>query len=303
MRQAEETLRIDIRGAKDYVPFDVDLDFVVRLRNVSSDDVVFAAPGTATAPDGTPLSTSVLVLKVTRRDIDVTASELSRTWSQTVPLQRPGDGAVTIPPGGRHVVRVRIPAADSGRSVAGLRVFQVDGILRPSGMKALRRDVSEPVRVRPGRVVALPGNFEPIAADPLGSLERAIPALAPVHLLLAAEFVPREGRGEATRLLARALSEGDPGLRTAAVAGLRRVREHAVGSPLAPLAEPLVAALLARPERAEALVAGLEALTGAGVGPDPLRWGEWWRSERTASLRVTDPAAEARPERSRVLGG
>jgi hypothetical protein len=55
------------------------------------------------------------------------------------------------------------------------------------------------------------------------------------------------------------------------------LRTQAAGSPLRPLAAPFVAALAAHPEREEAVIDGLHALTGVSLAPDARLWQDWWR--------------------------
>jgi hypothetical protein len=285
-RRAEAVLRVDARGERNFVAFRAPVDLVVRLRNLSDAPLVF--PSAPVSAAGEPLTPSVLVLSIRRRDIDIYSSELRRRWTQSVPLLAPGAPSLRIPPGGVHEVTARIPAADAGEPLSGIRVFEVEGLLRPAfgreGPPGLDR-----VPIRRGRVVALPDGFEPLARDPLGSLERAIDAVAPPHLLVATEFAPRASRREVMGSLARALGEGDPALRTAALSAIALLRERSVGEPLAPLAEPLVRALDAWPERTEDLAEALRALSGAALAPDARLWRDWWRRVRDSRSAVPPP--------------
>jgi hypothetical protein len=292
LRQAEEVLRVDARGVRDYVPFGSDVEWVLRLRNVSSQEIVIAPPGSATAPDGTPISPAALALTVVRRDVDIYTSELRRSWTQPVAVQPPGVGEVRIPPGRTHEVRARIPASDAGGALSGLRVLEVDGVLRPSGLTIGGRSVGEPLRIRKGRVVALPDGFEPLAADPLGSMERAVQTVMPRHLLVAAEFVPARDRVRAMEVLAGALGEGDRALRAAALSAVALIRERAVGTPLAPLCAPFVGALARHPERQDDLFDALRTLSGRALAPDARLWTDWWRREQAAGTPVAADAAE-----------
>ena len=284
VRRAEETLlRVDARGVKDYVPFERDVDFVIRLRNISGEVITLLAPPV----QGAVASPSALLLEITRRDRDIHATQLGRTWNQTVYVQQPGGPPIRILPGEVHELPVRIPAEDAGPSIAGLRTLEVRGTFRPTRLRRgdERRRIQLPIRG--GRVIVLPQGFEPLAADPLGSMEKALTTVAPAHLLVATEFVPPRRRAEAVAILARALGEGDGALYRASLGGLGLLRERAVGDRLAPLVAPLMVQLERTPERAEALVEGLSTLTGVRLAPDVRLWQDWWRREEGRSTAVS----------------
>lgn len=272
-RMQRELLRVDARGRKDYVVFGADVDWLVRIRNVSPCEIVFPAP----PGGGDAVSPSILSLSVRRRDVDIYGAELSRSWNQTIPLQRVGGRALCIPPGGIHEVTVRIPAADVGEAISGLKILDLSGTLRGTMATEDSGKGSVRLRARPGRVVVLPGGYEPLAQDPLGSMETAMRSLAPMHLLIAAEFVPRGQGPRAAGILASVLAEGDPALRTAALGALGLLRGHGVGQPLAPFVGPLMEALESHPERSEPVMEGLTRLSGQALARDPRIWRDWWR--------------------------
>lgn len=285
VRRAEEVLlRVEARGMKDYVPFETPVDFVVRLRNVSDQVVSIHAPaaGSGTSP------TAVLV-EMRRRDRDVHATQLGRTWNRVLYLQKAGDPPIRIAPGGVHELPVRIPAEAAGPVISGVRTLVLGGTLRPTGL----RKGDEPRRVtlpiRPGRVMALPRGFEPLAADPLGSMRTAVDTVAPAHLLVATEFVPPGRRPDAMAVLADALGSGHRALYRAALGSVDLLRERAVGSATGPLAGPLVDALEHAPGRGEALMEALSTLTGVRLAPDPRLWRDWYRRDENRRRPVTAP--------------
>ncbi|MFO0934379.1 MAG: hypothetical protein U1E39_16955 [Planctomycetota bacterium] len=298
-RLEDEVLRVDVRGVREYVTFAEALDLVVRIRNVGTADVVIAPP-TGSGKDA--LSGSTLMLTVRRRDVDVYAAELERTWNRVVPLVESGCESVRIPPEGSLEVRVRIPAEDVGEPISGLRVLEVGGDLRAGRIEAGLPEPLGRVRIRTGRVVVVPGNFEPLAADPLGSMRKAATSVAPVHLLVAAEFLAPRERASACALLADVLATGSPDLETAAVNAVRHIRRAAEGTPLRPLAEPFLREARAHPERAEGVLEGLAALTGVTLAPDPRLWEDWWRRDGAGTDAVVptgDGAAASGDDRRR----
>ncbi len=283
VRRAEELLlRIDARGVKDYVGFGEPIDFVIRLRNVSTEVVTLLAP-----QNDEVTSPSALLIEMTRRDRDIHATELKRTWNRTVFFQKPGDEPIRIPAGGMHEIPVRIPADAAGPPIAGLRTIEVGGLLRPTRLRkgAEPRTVRLPIRA--GRVMALPRNFEPLTVDPLASMKTAVDTVAPAHLLIATEFVPPRRRPEAAAILAGALESGHPALYRASLGGLGLLRERAVGEPLAPYVEPLLSGLTRTPGRADALMEGLSTVTGVRLAPDPRLWKDWWRRDDNRRRAVT----------------
>ncbi len=142
-----------------------------------------------------------------------------------------------------HEAAARIPVEEAGDAISGLRVLEVSGTLRPTRMRVGDEERSVRLPVRPGKVVVVPKGYEPLAAEPLRSMRRAVQTVAPIHLIVANEFVGRGDDPEAMGVLADALAEGHASLRRAALAAIAMVRDRSVGRPLAPLAKPLMEAL------------------------------------------------------------
>jgi hypothetical protein len=269
-----DVVRADARGVRDYVVFGQDVDFVVRVRNLGSRDLVVRPPA---GPGPDEVSGSVLALSISRRDRDIYAAELVRSWTQTVALVVAGQPALVVPPEGSHEVQVRIPAAEAGPALSGLRVLEVTGDLRLTGASV---GIAEPISripIRAGRVVGLPGNYEPVAAEPLVSLRKALGAAAPVHVLVAAEFLPASDRAAAAQALADALAAGDEALGPTIRATLALLRERAGDAGAVALAEPFVRRMRTHPAREADLAHGLTTLTGVSLPPDVRLWEDWWR--------------------------
>jgi hypothetical protein len=295
-RVEEGLLRAHVRAVKDVVGFESPVEFRVRLRNVSNAVIVFGPPGaaaTASSRGGRPgaeaSTPTVLTLEILRRDRDVYASLVERSSTQTVYLQTPGEPVLRLAPGELREFPVTLPPEEVGRAIAGVRVLEVSGTLRPTGLTVGGESETVTFRVRKGRAVVLPQGFEPLAADPLGGIERALPLGAAAHVLVATEFVPRDRAAQAAALLARALAEGEPVMVTAAQGALGMLRERCVGDPLAPLVEPLLASLETRPGRAPDLIEGLRTLTDVRLAADARLWQDWWRRTKEKGPVVTAP--------------
>lgn len=272
-----DVLRIDVRPLRDYVVFGQDVDLLIRIKNVGA-DVVTVRPPDRAGPGA--LSSATLVLTIKRTDLDIYAAELSRSWMQTVPLLDSSSPELRIPPDGIHEIRVRVPGDEIGDAISGMKVLDLSGELRAGGILAGIEEPFGRVPIRPGRVVALPANYEPVAADPLGSLSRAVDALAPVHVLVATEFLSPDDRPAAVGVLARSLWSSPVEMRPAALHALDLIRRSAAGTPVRPLAAPLMDALTAHPERSSDLMEALHVMTRVTNPPDERLWADWWRREQ-----------------------
>lgn len=297
-RVETEWMRAEVRPRKDYAHFGERVVWDVRLENVGQEVIRVSAVGGAAA--------LAFSLEATRRDWDIYATSLERSWTQHV-LWAPPDGEpLEIPPGGSHVLEIAMEAGDLGEPLEGVREIVVGGVVRPSAMEVGGRRVVSTLQLRRGRVVALPRGYEPLLRDPLAAMAQAIDGGAPTHLLVAAEFVPRRRGPEAARLLARALAEGRPTLHRAAIGALERLRVGQQGALLRPLLAPLVEALLAGGDRQTVLMEGIAALGDTRLPPDARVWARWWERELGEDVRVP-PAPTSRGPRSegpsRTRGG
>lgn len=284
-KTAQELIRAEVRSERDYVTFGQHIDITIRLTNVSPEMLVIRAPQTPGTGESA-VSPTAVTLELNRKDRDITASEVKRTWTQTLYLQETDGGVIRIPAGGRYEHRARIPASDVGDALSGFRSLEISGTVRTSRMMV--GDTERPVRVplRRARISIVPRGYEPLAEDPLGSMQRAAEAVSPVHLLVATEFVPPSRRIEAVQVLARALGEGHASLERACLGALSLIRDRSVGRPVAPLAQPLMDALARWPRRKRAIMAGLSAATGVEIAPDVRLWHDWWRRATSARTSV-----------------
>lgn len=294
LRTEDELLRAEAWPLKDYVVFGEPVDVVIRVRNVGRQTLSLLPPQRGGGADDV-LSPGAVSLEVRRVDQDIYASSMQRSWTQNFLWQRPEDGPTKIAPGAVHSFPIRIPADEVGPALSGLRTIEVSGTLRPARVEVEGQARPLRLRIRPGRVVVLPRNYETLVQDPLGTLRQAVDAVAPVHLLVASEFIPRDRVVEGVRLLARALTEGDPSLRRAALGALERVRERQAGKPLRPLAAPLMERLGTWPSRDPALMEGLAALSGKALASDLRLWRDWWSRDVDATTRVTPAQPDKRP--------
>ncbi len=287
VRRLQATLlRADARGRLDYVTFGSDVEFEIEVRNVSGRPVTMSTEAGESPP--------ALALQVARQDHDIYAARLGRSWTQTVGLQKDERAPVRLPAGGVFHETVRVPAADVGAAIQGVRVLDLSGTLRGSVRVGDGPPTPLALPLRPARVVVVPDGYEPLTRDPLASMETAVTAVAPTHILVAAEFVGPNRVADACRVVARALAEGDPVLRTAALGALDLLLERAAGRPAAPLADPFLAALDLHPDRSDALMDALARIADTRVMPDARLWRDWWQRAESEGRTVPARVAEGR---------
>ncbi len=142
-----------------------------------------------------------------------------------------------------------VPAAGPNES---LRRIEIAATLRCDGLEI--DDAAYPVNAilfQPTQYQVFPGNWEPLAKDPLGSLRRLITLPQTDldrHVLVAAASLTRQQHVEAVGLLVRGLEQ---------VPNVRRM---------------------------DTLMAALRFITGRDYGENPVMWKRWWE-ERTMGLR------------------
>ena len=282
-RVQQRLVRIEVRPLRDYVLFQRGVKVEIRIQNVS-DQLLSLLP-----PQSDAVSPSAITLELTRLDRDVSASARRRAWTQTLYVRNPAGGPVEIQPGTAYTQQAVIPPSDIGGAIQGFRVLEIGGRFRSTRLKS--GDAVRPIHVplRAGRVVVVPRGYEPVASDPLGSMRKAVDNVAPVHLLLASEFVSRSDRAAAVERLADVLAHGHPSLERSAISALQVLRERSVGEPITEAARPLMDALERTTTRSDAVMDGLSAYTGVNVAPDVRLWRDFWR--RAAAARTPIRAA------------
>ncbi|MCH2101037.1 MAG: hypothetical protein MK209_03845 [Planctomycetes bacterium] len=146
--------------------------------------------------------------------------------------------------------RLLLPLGLPGEASAVWRV-RLAATIRMDGIAIDGEDLPvSKVRLAPASFLVVPGNWEQLAADPFGSLNRLIRmpgAEVDRHVLIAAAMVPRARYAEAVNLLIEGF-EIAPNLR-----------------------------------RLDTMMAALRFLTGRDFQENPILWKEWW-AERKMGL-------------------
>lgn len=149
---------------------------------------------------------------------------------------------------GEHIeTELPLPLGSPGETSAVWRVrlaatIRVDGIVIDGEELPVAK-----VRLAPASFLVVPGNWEQLAEDPFGSLDRLIRipnAEVDRHVLIAAAMVPRARQTEAIDLLIEGF-EAAPNLR-----------------------------------RLDTMMAALRFLTGRDFQENPILWKEWWAERK-----------------------
>lgn len=135
------------------------------------------------------------------------------------------DEEVIIAPGQSWVQQSRVTVQPD--AVAALRVYQLYYFVRaPRAILGEQEIAFGELVVGPGSFQGMPVGYEPLAADPMASLKKALTSSEEkfdAHVFLCAVLAGKEKQKEAVRLLGATLSDPNPGAarRRAAMAGLR----------------------------------------------------------------------------------
>ncbi|MHC4472018.1 MAG: hypothetical protein ACYS99_13755 [Planctomycetota bacterium] len=183
-------------------------------------------------------SDAVFVLSVTREDLDVYGNVRTETTTHRVPL---GED-LEVPVGGRRSVEHALPTPRPEDRHLGFTVLRIGGILRPALIRCGEARYYSGVELGEAVVRVFPPGYEPIAEDPLGTLDKAYRLGAREHLLVAAELAPPERRHETVAKLVSYLEGAETGTWVTVIAALRR-------------------------------------LTGRSFTGQPRAWIEWWKEE------------------------
>jgi hypothetical protein len=171
-------------------------------------------------------SDTVFVVDVARRDLDIFGNVKVETERVLVPIE----DDLVLPVGGRAAVRHALSTGRAEDRHLGITEFRISGTLRPAVIRAGEDRYYEAVTLRDAVVRVLPPGWEPIAADPLGTLRKALTLGAREHLLVATELTPPESRRAAAEVLTGALHPGtSPGMERTVMAALERLSGVAFG--------------------------------------------------------------------------
>jgi len=209
-RHERPTVEGRLRAERDLYAFGDDIRLVLTLINRTDREVKIKL-------DASDSSTGYLFLRILRRQIDV----YGNIREDVEQGQRALPGDAKLAPGASRWSEFPLPAGT--REHDGLTEFVISGHVRPSVVEIGDREDHRSIPLRDVTVKVLPRNYEPLAEDPLGSVKKALKKRAAVHLLVAAELVPRRDRDAAVGVLIQALRDDAGGMTRPVIASLRRL--------------------------------------------------------------------------------
>jgi hypothetical protein len=228
---SRQVLAAKILAVQDVATLGEVAELTVVLRNVSGEPVtVFKSA------DGA--SDTVIVIDARSVDYDIYGNVRSRTSRRRIPI--PEDLSIGI--GGRVDVPFALDTGDVKTRHFGFTVLRLTGTLRPAAIHSGEERFYSGVEIEAATLRILPPGYEPIAADPLGTIDKACRLGAQEHLLLAAELSAPERRDEVVGVLVERLGDASPGMAMTIMAALRR-------------------------------------LTGIRLTGDPEAWVSWWEEQ------------------------
>jgi len=192
-------------------PVEIDL----ALRNVTDVPVTVKH----TVPNSSP---SLFFLDVAWEYWDIYGNVRRQSRRVRFPLM----GDLEIPVGGRRMIRYREETVEPGRRHRGFTLVRVTGTFRPALLLAGEEEFYAGMPLKEATVRVLPPGYEPIAADPMGTIDKAYRLGAREHLLIAAELVAPERRREAVGRLVGLLSDEVTPTDVTAMAALRRLTDR-----------------------------------------------------------------------------
>ncbi len=164
-------------------------------------------------------SDALLLLTIAREDYDVYGNARSSDFTLPVPVAED----LVLDPGQTREERIVVPADAAKLTHRGFSILEVRGTFRPVSIRVGDSEFFDAIPVEPARVRVFMKGYEPLAADPLGSLRKSVEKRSPPHLLTCAELLAPTDRAEARTILTAA-KEKDEELAPAIDAALARLQ-------------------------------------------------------------------------------
>jgi hypothetical protein len=186
-------------------------EIVVRFEFVNLSGATLRIPR---AQAGT--SDALVVLQLVREDFDVYGNARSSDFTLPVPVEED----LVLEPGRAHETKFTIPEEMAKLTHQGLSVIRLGGSFRPVAIRVGDTELFDAIPIEKATVRVFMKGYEPLAADPLGSLKRAVERRSPPHVLTAAELLTPGDRPAAKSFLltAKAKDEAMTGAVDAALA-------------------------------------------------------------------------------------
>jgi len=190
--------RVRVLADKDAVADGDEIRMRIEFANVSG-----ATLRVPRAQKGT--SDALVVLNLVREDYDVYGSARSSDFTLPVPVRED----LVLAPGGRHETQFTIPAEMAKLSHQGFSVIDLGGRFRPVSIRVGDTEFFDAIPIEKATVRVFMKGYEPLAADPMGSLKKAVEKRSPPHLLTAVELLAPADRAAAKTFLETAKQEDE----------------------------------------------------------------------------------------------
>jgi hypothetical protein len=211
---SSKVCRVRVIPGKDAVADGSPIPLTIEFANVSSATLTVPKAGKGT-------SDALVILTLTRQDYDIFGN--SRSFDYTLPVPVRED--LVLEPGRTHEVRLSIPADMAKLVHKGFSVMQLSGQFRPVVLRVGETEFFDAIPIEKASVRIFLAGYEPLAEDPLGSLQKAVAKRSPPHILTAAELLAPRDR-EAARTFLAAAKAKDPDLTQVIDASLARIGTH-----------------------------------------------------------------------------
>jgi hypothetical protein len=208
---ASKVCRVRVLPEKDAVADGTPVVLRIEFANLSG--------ATLAVPRGLEGSSAAcVVLTLERQDFDVLGNERATSYTLSAPVEED----LVLAPNATHVTRIEVPAEMTSLTHEGFSVLALSGRFRPVVLRVGDSEFFDAIPIERADVRIFQKGYEPLAADPLGSLRRAIEKRSPPHLLTCVELLAPSDREAARALLVDAKAK-DPPLTRVADAALARL--------------------------------------------------------------------------------
>jgi hypothetical protein len=190
--------RVRVLADKDAVADGDEIRMRIEFANVS--------PATLRLPraqKGT--SDALVVLNLVREDYDVFGNARSSDFTLPVPVEED----IVLAPGATQETPFTIPAEMAKLSHQGFSVIDLAGKFRPVSIRVGDTEFFDAIPIEKATVRVFMKGYEPLAADPLGSLKKAVEKRSPPHLLTAVELLAPADRAAAKAFLETAKEQDE----------------------------------------------------------------------------------------------
>ncbi len=194
----------------------------VALLNLSPETLVIADEAEVASGGAPSNSRTLLRMETDYTEFGFDGTQVHDRLTQNTLIGEP----VTLAPGKRHLIPIKIDTMDQNPSGISLKEYVVSGTLYMAQLKVGEELVPGNLVLKPTRVRVFPRNWEHLSQSPVTRLDEALKRRSPPHVPLAAALVAPESRRSALDVIRRAFDDQtktgpDQATRVAACVALR----------------------------------------------------------------------------------